>query len=68
MTEQQQDETWHAKEMRLANQRKQQWLDRRGKIVSWFVEPWPASYWIGSTWAGLMAGLLLGVLIGVSLA
>lgn len=59
---------WHEEEMRLAYNRKRQWLNRRGSVVRWFFEPFPGLWWIRSMWMGVFTGLFLGFLIGVSVA
>lgn len=57
--------SWHAEEMKLASRRKEAWLENRGRVVTWLLEPCPVSFWLGSTIMGLTAGLTVGLLVGV---
>ena len=62
------DESWHHREMRLADERKQAWLDNRGRVVTWLFEPFPRPFWLVSAQAGVMAGFISGAFLALSIA
>lgn len=53
--------------MRLGYRRKEEWLDRRGPVATWFAEPWPGSLWIESVWAGMFIGAFVATVGAVIL-
>lgn len=59
------NESHHFEEIRLAHERKAEWLANRGAIVTWWVKPWPASCWLSSMWVGLITGMMAGFLMAV---
>ena len=54
--------------MRLADERKQAWLDNRGRVVTWLFEPFPRPFWLVSAQAGVMAGFISGAFLALSIA